>query len=63
MEKLQEKRQNEFDFRKNFVFYPIEFQDYYELLVDHAMLDVTKVNPVEMPRKEMEKDKIMAYYI
>ena len=39
-----------------------EFQDYYELLVDHAMLGATKVNPVEMTRKEMEKMVKLVYY-
>ncbi|MCI7242402.1 MAG: iron-containing alcohol dehydrogenase [Lachnobacterium sp.] len=39
-----------------------EFEDYYELLVDHAMLGTTKVNPVEMTRKEMEKMVKMVYY-
>lgn len=39
-----------------------EFQDYYELLVDHAMLGSTKVNPVEMTRKEMEKMVKLVYY-
>lgn len=39
-----------------------EFQDYYELLVDHAMLGATRVNPVEMTRDEMEKMVKLVYY-
>lgn len=39
-----------------------EFQENYELLVDHAMLGATKVNPVVMTRKEMEKMVSLVYY-
>ena len=39
-----------------------EFRDNYELLVDHAMLGATKVNPVVMTRGEMEKMVNLVYY-
>lgn len=39
-----------------------EFRNNYELLVDHAMLGATKVNPVVMTRGEMEKMVSLVYY-
>ena len=39
-----------------------EFRNNYELLVDHAMLGATKVNPVVMTRGEMEKMVNLVYY-
>lgn len=39
-----------------------DFQDNYRLLVEHAMLGATKVNPVVMTYGEMEKMVSLVYY-
>ena len=37
------------------------FHEKYELLLDHAMLGATKVNPVEISKEEMEKIIALVY--